>query len=350
MAKFIKKCPHCGTDLSVSDEWIGRTIECSVCGKKFVLQSPQNVNKEITFTYTAMDGKGREHRGRINAENEAAAADLLKSRGLFPTSIQKATGHSLLGRILYSETLPQKVNKGISSKFLCVVAIIVILGVLIVSNLEVLIVPKTHQSSKPAPAPAENKAVSTHQSPKKDSTPAEKKAVSTHQSSEKDHTGEIKVVSTHQSSKNGHTGEIVVTHVLIDNSNKECIPFSTGLLCPYDEVMSVSFVTARFNKKMVDIHTEAGSYAEKLLRDSERVYKFNADIFISRLKAIKTVAGYKTRNKTFVLKDVPEGRYSLVVLAEYGSQRFCWCNEINIKKDRSVKIVCSNDVTCLIFN
>ena len=44
MAKFIKKCPHCGANLRVSDEWIGKTIRCLACGKQFVLQSSKNVN------------------------------------------------------------------------------------------------------------------------------------------------------------------------------------------------------------------------------------------------------------------------------------------------------------------
>jgi len=41
----------------------------------------------IRFTYTAMDGRGKEQRGKLEAESEQEAAAKLKQQGLFPTSI-----------------------------------------------------------------------------------------------------------------------------------------------------------------------------------------------------------------------------------------------------------------------
>ena len=40
------------------------------------------------YAYTAMDSKGKEQKGRINADNEAAAVAELKQKGLFPTSVK----------------------------------------------------------------------------------------------------------------------------------------------------------------------------------------------------------------------------------------------------------------------
>ncbi|OGV56829.1 MAG: pilus assembly protein PilC [Lentisphaerae bacterium GWF2_44_16] len=40
------------------------------------------------FQYTAMDGNGKEKKGKIEAANEEAAASALKEQGLFPTSIK----------------------------------------------------------------------------------------------------------------------------------------------------------------------------------------------------------------------------------------------------------------------
>ena len=40
------------------------------------------------YAYTAMDSKGKEQKGRINAETEAAAVAELKQKGLFPTSVK----------------------------------------------------------------------------------------------------------------------------------------------------------------------------------------------------------------------------------------------------------------------
>ena len=42
------------------------------------------------YLYSAMDGNGREQKGKINADSEEAAAIELKSKGLFPTSIKPA--------------------------------------------------------------------------------------------------------------------------------------------------------------------------------------------------------------------------------------------------------------------
>ncbi|MCQ2378630.1 MAG: type II secretion system F family protein [Victivallaceae bacterium] len=42
------------------------------------------------FVYTAMDRKGREQKGKINAASEDAASQELKGKGLFPTSIKLA--------------------------------------------------------------------------------------------------------------------------------------------------------------------------------------------------------------------------------------------------------------------
>ncbi len=42
------------------------------------------------FNYVAMDSKGKEQKGRINAATEEAAANELKAKGMFPTSIRLA--------------------------------------------------------------------------------------------------------------------------------------------------------------------------------------------------------------------------------------------------------------------
>ena len=42
------------------------------------------------YLYTAMDGSGREQKGKLNAANEEAATLALKSKGLFPTSLKVA--------------------------------------------------------------------------------------------------------------------------------------------------------------------------------------------------------------------------------------------------------------------
>ena len=42
------------------------------------------------FNYTAMDAKGREQKGKINAPNEEAVANELRRKGMFPTSIRMA--------------------------------------------------------------------------------------------------------------------------------------------------------------------------------------------------------------------------------------------------------------------
>ncbi|MEA2011656.1 MAG: type II secretion system F family protein [Verrucomicrobiota bacterium] len=44
------------------------------------------------FVYTAMDGRGKEKKGRIEAQNEQDAQMKLKEQGLFPTSIAEAKG------------------------------------------------------------------------------------------------------------------------------------------------------------------------------------------------------------------------------------------------------------------
>ena len=50
-----------------------------------------------TFQYTAMDAKGKEQKGRIEAENEEAAAKSLEEQGLFVTSIKAAAVKSSKG-------------------------------------------------------------------------------------------------------------------------------------------------------------------------------------------------------------------------------------------------------------
>ena len=40
------------------------------------------------YTYTAMDSRGKEQKGKIVADNEAAAVSELKQKGLFPTSVK----------------------------------------------------------------------------------------------------------------------------------------------------------------------------------------------------------------------------------------------------------------------
>ena len=42
------------------------------------------------YNYTAMDAKGREQKGKINAPNEEAVANELRRKGMFPTSIRAA--------------------------------------------------------------------------------------------------------------------------------------------------------------------------------------------------------------------------------------------------------------------
>ncbi|MBT4819784.1 MAG: type II secretion system F family protein, partial [Lentisphaerae bacterium] len=44
------------------------------------------------FHYTAMDGRGKEQKGRLDAESEQEAAGKLKQMGLFPTSISEVKG------------------------------------------------------------------------------------------------------------------------------------------------------------------------------------------------------------------------------------------------------------------
>lgn len=44
------------------------------------------------FQYSAMDGTGKEKKGKIDADNEQAAGVLLKEQGLFPTSIKPLKG------------------------------------------------------------------------------------------------------------------------------------------------------------------------------------------------------------------------------------------------------------------
>lgn len=42
------------------------------------------------FIYTAMDGNGKEQKGKIEAASEDAASSALKAKGLFPTSLKPA--------------------------------------------------------------------------------------------------------------------------------------------------------------------------------------------------------------------------------------------------------------------
>ncbi|MBQ9503308.1 MAG: type II secretion system F family protein [Lentisphaeria bacterium] len=44
------------------------------------------------FTYVAMDGKGKEQKGKINAANEEAVMAALRAKGMFPTSIKAEVG------------------------------------------------------------------------------------------------------------------------------------------------------------------------------------------------------------------------------------------------------------------
>jgi len=44
------------------------------------------------YHYTAMDGRGKEQKGRLEAENEQEAAAKLKQMGLFPTSMSEVRG------------------------------------------------------------------------------------------------------------------------------------------------------------------------------------------------------------------------------------------------------------------
>jgi len=49
------------------------------------------------FSYTAMDGNGKEQKGRIEAGSEDDAGQKLKERGLFPTSILESKGSNVRG-------------------------------------------------------------------------------------------------------------------------------------------------------------------------------------------------------------------------------------------------------------
>ena len=49
------------------------------------------------FNYIAMDGRGKEQKGTIEAESEQAGAAKLKQKGLFPTSITEAKGRAAKG-------------------------------------------------------------------------------------------------------------------------------------------------------------------------------------------------------------------------------------------------------------
>lgn len=37
MAQFTTKCPHCGAELSVADEWVGMEVECPACKQRFTV-------------------------------------------------------------------------------------------------------------------------------------------------------------------------------------------------------------------------------------------------------------------------------------------------------------------------
>ena len=49
------------------------------------------------FIYTAMDGNGKEQKGKIEAASEDAASSALKARGLFPTSLKPAVAAAKKG-------------------------------------------------------------------------------------------------------------------------------------------------------------------------------------------------------------------------------------------------------------
>jgi type IV pilus assembly protein PilC len=61
---------------------------------RFVPHTPQETYAMTMFKYTAMDAAGKEKRGTVDAESEAAAANQLKQQGLFPTSISEAQARS----------------------------------------------------------------------------------------------------------------------------------------------------------------------------------------------------------------------------------------------------------------
>lgn len=58
------------------------------------------------YNYTAMDAKGREQKGKINAPNEEAVANELRRKGMFPTSIRTA---------VKSKSVKKKSGGGMSS-------------------------------------------------------------------------------------------------------------------------------------------------------------------------------------------------------------------------------------------
>ncbi len=65
------------------------------------------------FHYTAMDGRGKEQKGRIDAESEQDAAAKLKQMGLFPTSMSEVKGRGG-GKAAAQKKAPGKSGGGLA--------------------------------------------------------------------------------------------------------------------------------------------------------------------------------------------------------------------------------------------
>ena len=50
MAEFEIQCPHCGTTLTVQEEWIGMNVECPLCKKNFVIERNSNSVSNLNNT------------------------------------------------------------------------------------------------------------------------------------------------------------------------------------------------------------------------------------------------------------------------------------------------------------
>jgi len=68
------------------------------------------------FAYSAMDGHGKEQRGKLDADNEQDAAAKLKQMGLFPTSIGEIKGGGAAGgKAAVSGAAARKPSRGLAS-------------------------------------------------------------------------------------------------------------------------------------------------------------------------------------------------------------------------------------------
>ena len=52
MSEFVSKCPYCGTELILDEEWIGRNAQCFSCDNKFHIAKPNDDAKENIISGT----------------------------------------------------------------------------------------------------------------------------------------------------------------------------------------------------------------------------------------------------------------------------------------------------------